>query len=113
REMGNVELLSREGEIKIAKRIESGRGLMLESLCETPIALKQFITWYDDLTNGQILLRDIIDLEASMGNDFPGEGENATPKIEIKKVEKDDDFEFGDKPKKKTKAANPANSEED
>lgn len=65
RDMGGVELLSREGEIEIAKRIEEGREIMTKSLCETPLTLKQLKAWYEDLLNEKILLREIIDLEAN------------------------------------------------
>ncbi len=70
REMGGVELLSREGEIEIAKRIEKGREQMLYSLCETPVAMRDLISWYDDLTNDNILLRDIIDLDAAYSAEY-------------------------------------------
>ncbi len=70
REMGNVELLSREGEIEIAKRIEEGRERMLRALCETPPALREIISWYDDLTNDKILLRDVVDLDATYSSEF-------------------------------------------
>lgn len=70
REMGGVELLSREGEIEIAKRIEKGRESMLLGLCETPLALREIISWYDDLTNDKILLRDVIDLDATYSSEF-------------------------------------------
>lgn len=65
RDMGGVELLSREGEIEIAKRIEEGRETMIKSLCETPLTLKQLKAWYEDLLNEKILLREIIDLETN------------------------------------------------
>lgn len=78
REMGGVELLSREGEIEIAKRIEGGREVMLHSLYETPIALREMLSWYDDLTGEVLLLRDIIDLDSTysvvFGEDFATEG---------------------------------------
>jgi RNA polymerase primary sigma factor len=67
REMGNVELLSREGEIEIAKRIEQGREVMISSLCESPLVMRSIMGWHDDLTNGAVLLRDIIDLDATYG----------------------------------------------
>ncbi|PIR37596.1 MAG: RNA polymerase sigma factor RpoD [Alphaproteobacteria bacterium CG11_big_fil_rev_8_21_14_0_20_39_49] len=76
REMGGVELLSREGEIEIAKRIERGRETMLLSLCETPLALRDIISWYDDLVNDQILLRDVIDLDATYTAEFGEEFED-------------------------------------
>ena len=65
REMGSVELLSREGEIAIAKRIEAGREAMIEGLCESPLTFQAIIIWRDELNEGKILLRDIIDLEAT------------------------------------------------
>jgi RNA polymerase primary sigma factor len=65
REMGSVELLSREGEIAIAKRIEAGREAMIAGLCESPLTFQAIIIWRDELNDGQILLRDIIDLEAT------------------------------------------------
>jgi RNA polymerase primary sigma factor len=65
REMGSVELLSREGEIAIAKRIEAGRETMIEGLCESPLTFQAIIIWRDQLAAAEILLRDIIDLEAT------------------------------------------------
>ncbi len=65
REMGTVELLSREGEIAIAKRIEAGRETMIAGLCENPLTFQALIIWRDELVEGNILLRDIIDLEAT------------------------------------------------
>ena len=65
REMGSVDLLSREGEIAIAKRIEAGKEAMIEGLCESPLTFQAIIIWRDELNEGQILLRDIIDLDAS------------------------------------------------
>ncbi|HET8533917.1 MAG TPA: RNA polymerase sigma factor RpoD, partial [Sphingomicrobium sp.] len=67
REMGSVELLSREGEIAIAKRIEAGREKMIGGICESPLTLKRLIEWRDSLLAGKMLLRDVIDLEATMG----------------------------------------------
>ena len=65
REMGSVDLLSREGEIAIAKRIEAGKEAMIGGLCESPLTFQAIIIWRDELNEGQVLLRDIIDLEAS------------------------------------------------
>jgi RNA polymerase primary sigma factor len=65
REMGNVELLSREGEIAIAKRIEAGREMMIGGICESPLTMRAIVRWYGALIEGRILLRDIIDLEAT------------------------------------------------
>ncbi|MGH6927207.1 MAG: RNA polymerase sigma factor region1.1 domain-containing protein, partial [Dongiaceae bacterium] len=67
REMGSVELLSREGEIAIAKRIEAGRDMMIGGICESPTTYRALISWRDKLVAGQMLLRDIIDLDASYG----------------------------------------------
>jgi RNA polymerase primary sigma factor len=79
REMGTVELLSREGEIAIAKRIEAGREAMIAGLCESPLTFQAIIIWRDELNEGKILLRDIIDLEATYaGPDAKG---MATPVV--------------------------------
>ncbi|HEX2527831.1 MAG TPA: RNA polymerase sigma factor RpoD [Geminicoccus sp.] len=65
REMGSIELLSREGEIEIAKRIEAGRNMVLEALCESPLTMRAVIGWRDAIREGRVPLRDIIDLEAT------------------------------------------------
>ncbi|MGB6535026.1 MAG: RNA polymerase sigma factor region1.1 domain-containing protein, partial [Xanthobacteraceae bacterium] len=65
REMGSVELLSREGEIAIAKRIEAGREAMIAGLCESPLSFQAVIIWRDEINEGKVFLRDIIDLEAT------------------------------------------------
>ena len=65
REMGSVELLSREGEVAIAKRIEAGREAMIAGLCESPLTFQAIIIWRDELNEGKVYLRDIIDLEAT------------------------------------------------
>ncbi|HTR16770.1 MAG TPA: RNA polymerase sigma factor RpoD [Acetobacteraceae bacterium] len=75
REMGTVELLSREGEIAIAKRIEAGRDMMIGGLCESPLTFRAIITWHEKLKAGQMLLRDIIDLEATQGAGAAPDGE--------------------------------------
>ena len=77
REMGIVELLSREGEIAIAKRIEAGRDMMVGGLCESPLTFRAIITWHDSLKAGRMLLRDIIDLEATQGGPKEAAGEPA------------------------------------
>src|SRR5271165_820491 len=74
REMGSVELLSREGEIAIAKRIEAGRDMMIGGLCESPLTFKAIISWHDQLKAGRMLLRDIVDLEATQGAGQPPPG---------------------------------------
>jgi len=68
REMGSVELLSREGEIAIAKRIEAGREMMIGGICESPLTIRAVIGWHDSLRDGKMLLRDIIDLDATYGS---------------------------------------------
>src|SRR5262245_31425756 len=65
RDMGSVELLTREGEIAIAKRIEAGREAMIAALCESPLTFQAIIIWRDELNQGTVLLRDIIDLDAT------------------------------------------------
>ncbi|MGO9006376.1 MAG: RNA polymerase sigma factor RpoD [Beijerinckiaceae bacterium] len=79
REMGSVELLSREGEIAIAKRIEAGREAMIAGLCESPLTFQAIIIWRDELNEGKVLLRDIIDLEAT----YAGPDGKNTPKIDM------------------------------
>src|SRR5260370_13363515 len=68
REMGSVELLSREGEIAIAKRIEAGREMMIGGICESPLTVRALVGWRDALVEGKMLLRDIIDLDATYGS---------------------------------------------
>ena len=80
REMGSVELLSREGEIAIAKRIEAGRETMIEGLCESPLTFQAIIIWRDQLAQGEILLRDIIDLEATYAGP---DAKQAAPEIPV------------------------------
>jgi RNA polymerase primary sigma factor len=75
REMGTVELLSREGEIAIAKRIEAGRDMMIRGLCESPLTFRAIIAWHEALNNGRVLLRDVIDLEAMQAGNEPGVAE--------------------------------------
>ena len=75
REMGSVELLSREGEIAIAKRIEAGRNTMIAGLCESPLTFQAITIWRDELLSEDILLRDVIDLEATFGNSLGEEGD--------------------------------------
>ena len=96
REMGNVELLSRDGEIEIAKRIEAGREMIISSLCESPMVMQEILSWRDDLANGALLLRDVIDLDAAYGADAEGKPvfaagevpvENSAEKVMEKKDE--------------------------
>ena len=87
REMGSVELLSREGEIAIAKRIEAGRDAMIRGLCESPLTFEAMIVWRDELVNERVLLRDIIDLEATYG------AENPPPEPEEEEEDEEDEAE--------------------
>ncbi|UWQ17500.1 RNA polymerase sigma factor RpoD [Jannaschia sp. M317] len=94
REMGSVELLSREGEIAIAKRIEAGRNTMILGLCESPLTFQAITIWRDELLSEDILLRDVIDLETTFGDHLEEEAEtpvvgaaapaNDNPKTETK-----------------------------
>ncbi len=68
REMGSVELLSREGEIQIAQRIEAGREMLIGAICESPLTIRAIVTWRDALNQDQMLLRDIIDIESTYTN---------------------------------------------
>ncbi|MCD8497837.1 MAG: RNA polymerase sigma factor RpoD [Alphaproteobacteria bacterium] len=100
REMGAVELLSREGEIAIAKRIEAGRELMIGGICESPLAIESIIAWYEALQRGDIMLREVIDLEATY-NDGPegdgeGEGEGIMSESEESEIEDPPEGEEGD-----------------
>ena len=90
REMGSVDLLSREGEIAIAKRIEAGKEAMIEGLCESPLTFQAIIIWRDELNEGQVLLRDIIDLEASYEGPDAKSKKIVVDKADDKKQVKDD-----------------------
>ena len=83
REMGSVELLSREGEIAIAKRIEAGRNTMILGLCESPLTFQAITIWRDELLEEDILLRDVIDLETTFGNTLDEDGESSLIPPEI------------------------------
>ena len=83
REMGSVELLSREGEIAIAKRIEAGRNLMINGLCESPLTFQAITIWRNELLNEEIMLRDVIDLETT----FTEIGDSNELDAEIKKLD--------------------------
>ncbi|SEG04680.1 RNA polymerase sigma factor RpoD [Bosea lathyri] len=110
REMGSVELLSREGEIAIAKRIEAGREAMIAGLCESPLTFQAIIIWRDELNEAKVLLRDIIDLEATYAGpdaknpaQAPGEGveggepaEGAPPAGEVPEGELPSDMDDDD-----------------
>ncbi|AXI55561.1 RNA polymerase sigma factor RpoD (plasmid) [Pseudoseohaeicola sp. NH-UV-7] len=92
REMGSVELLSREGEIAIAKRIEAGRNTMILGLCESPLTFQAITIWRDELLSEDILLRDVIDLETTFGNQLDDE-EAVAPVVDTSAInaEKKDD----------------------
>jgi len=114
REMGSVELLSREGEIAIAKRIEAGRDTMIRGLCESALTFEAIMVWREELGSGRILLREVIDLEQTYGGvnaaaaeelaanaPPPAEAEEAAPELNedgevIAKAESDDDDDFDD-----------------
>ena len=83
REMGTVELLSREGEIAIAKRIEAGRNTMILGLCESPLTFQAITIWRDELLSEDILLRDVIDLETTFGDQLAEETEEELSLIHI------------------------------
>ena len=87
RDMGGVELLSREGEIEIAKRIEEGKEIMIKSLCEIPTILKQLKIWYEDLVNEKILLREIIDLETNFSEEEIPEDDEIIVKEDLEEDE--------------------------
>jgi len=87
REMGSVELLSREGEIAIAKRIEAGREKMIGALCESAMTLRAIAHWHDVLSEGKLLLRDVIDLDATYGGDEPDESMLAEAEAELNEDE--------------------------
>ncbi|MBC9176280.1 RNA polymerase sigma factor RpoD [Pseudoroseomonas ludipueritiae] len=89
REMGSVELLSREGEIAIAKRIEAGRDAMIGGLCESPLTLQAILGWHDAVKDGRMLLRDVIDLEATAA----AEGGDAPPPAEAEEFEEGEEGE--------------------
>ncbi|MEM6693351.1 MAG: RNA polymerase sigma factor RpoD [Pseudomonadota bacterium] len=82
REMGSVELLSREGEIAIAKRIEAGRNTMIAGLCESPLTFQAITIWRDELLNEDILLRDVIDLETTFGRSMEEDGDDQESVVE-------------------------------
>ena len=101
REMGSVELLSREGEIAIAKRIEAGRDMMIGGLCESPLTFRAIIAWHEALKGGRMLLRDIVDLEATQGAGAPPPEaltDAAAEADPVEPAETDEDSEEGEGP---------------
>ena len=107
REMGSVELLSREGEIAIAKRIEAGRELMIGGICESPLTIRALLNWRDQVADGVVPLRDIIDLETTYAklNGAPVDGEMMS--------RMDDDIDEDDLPEEETEEEAEDVSEED
>ena len=87
REMGSVELLSREGEIAIAKRIEAGRNTMIAGLCESPLSFQAITIWHDELLSEDILLRDVIDLETTFSGQMDEDGEVEEPVVDTSAVQ--------------------------
>ncbi|MBT5109265.1 MAG: RNA polymerase sigma factor RpoD, partial [Rhodospirillaceae bacterium] len=108
REMGSVELLSREGEIAIAKRIEAGREKMIGSLCESPLTMQAITMWHDQLVDGKMLLRDIIDLDATYGG-----GPDAVKPVVAPAAEDDKDEEDEDDEETKDSSENAEDSDDD
>ena len=103
REMGSVELLSREGEISIAKRIEAGKELMIGGIYESPLAMRAFLKWRDEIDDGTMLLRDVIDLETTYARINGGANEPIISSynnkdIKLNKIENDtNDLSIGTK----------------
>ncbi|MEQ8606098.1 MAG: RNA polymerase sigma factor RpoD [Rhodospirillales bacterium] len=97
REMGSVELLSREGEIAIAKRIEAGRDMMIGGICESPLTIQAIVRWHDALVAEEILLREIVDLDATLGG-----GPGQAPQGGVSEEDEDEEDET------ETEAAAPA-----
>ncbi|GAN78740.1 RNA polymerase sigma factor RpoD [Acidocella aminolytica] len=93
REMGTVELLSREGEIAIAKRIEAGRDMMIRGLCESPLTFRAIIAWHEALNNGRVLLRDVIDLEAMQNGAEPTDDSFENENENNEELDEDEDGE--------------------
>ena len=108
REMGSVELLSREGEIAIAKRIEAGRDMMIGGICESPLTIQAIVRWHDALVAEEILLREIVDLDATLGG---GPGQAPQGGAEEEDEEGEDDAQapalkaVEEKPAEKTEEA--------
>ena len=108
REMGGVELLSREGEIAIAKRIEAGKNVMINALLQSPLTAKKIFEWKDKLEKNEILVREIIDIDSTY-LDLDSEGEDANQKknkLKNKLKDKKEEDEKSDKDKDKEKDGN-------
>jgi RNA polymerase primary sigma factor len=104
REMGSVELLSREGEIAIAKRIEAGREMMIGGICESPITIRSLLAWHDALQNGKMLLRDIIDLDATYGAGASDTASDQELEVDVVSEPVDAEDEDAAAPKRKPEA---------
>ncbi len=129
KEMGSVELLSREGEISIAKRIEAGRELMIGGIYESPLAIRAFLKWRDEVDDGTMLLRDIIDLETTYSringganepvlvsqsiNDFKLSNLNASNLVKNTESKKNDDLNIDAQDKETVDEENDEDSDED
>jgi RNA polymerase primary sigma factor len=114
REMGSVELLSREGEIAIAKRIEAGRNTMIAGLCESPLTFQAITIWRDELLGEDILLRDVIDLETTFGNQPGEEGEEPVVAANVSRPPAGSGGDGGEKAQELDADGNPIrNAEED
>ena len=109
REMGTVELLSREGEIAIAKRIEAGRGTMISGLCESPLTFKAITIWLEELEEERIMLRDVIDLETTFGRTL---AEEADDEEEVAVDGEEAEGEDGEKPAAEAKDGEEETSED-
>ncbi|MGH6880717.1 MAG: RNA polymerase sigma factor RpoD, partial [Hypericibacter sp.] len=110
REMGSVELLSREGEIAIAKRIEAGRDMMIGGIAESPLTFRAIIEWRDKLKAGQMLLRDVIDLEATYGKAPEGDAVIPAGGNAVEEEEEEEEVEEAAEPR--PDGAPPAEGEE-
>ena len=113
--MGAVELLSREGEIAIAKRIEAGREKMIGAICESPMTIRSIINWKDSIKEGTMLLRDIVDLEATYDMSDIGENkiDDTIQLIEGASAKKDKPKEEKDKSKEKNEDENKSDDSSD
>ena len=109
REMGGVELLSREGEIAIAKRIEAGQEVMLNALAQSPITARKIFAWHEKLQNNEILVREIIDIDTSYLDDDKGNESNAT----ASKTEKKTSVKNNDKKKEENEGESPEEANEE
>ncbi|MCI5050129.1 MAG: RNA polymerase sigma factor RpoD [Rickettsiales bacterium] len=117
REMGNVELLSRDGEIEIAKRIEAGRDMIIRSLCESPTVINEILMWRDALASGEMLLRDVVDLDATYGagteDNFSENAEEKEEGEEALEEEKSEDEKSKDKKSKDEKSEDDEDEDSD